>query len=90
MINLDNAKKDGREKDAAATLATLQTMVRRYAAGKELTPAQIADELNKPELRPKEDGTVEEFPGLFDLMIVGLPYAANVITAADVEGALNA
>lgn len=90
MVNFENAKKDRREDAAVATLHTLQAMVRAYAAGKDLSPAQIADELNKPELRQKGFGDVEEFPGLFDLMVVGLPYAANAITAADVEDALNA
>lgn len=89
MVNFDNAKIDKQEDAAADTLRTLQHKIREYAVGKALTPAQIAEALNKPELRDRGDGTKEEFPGLFDLMVVGLPYAANVVTAADVEEALN-
>lgn len=89
MVNFENAVRDGNETLAEATLAKLRNKVRDYAAAHPGTPEEIAARLEAPELRRNANGEMEQWPGLFDQMVIGLPYALNTITAADVAEALN-
>lgn len=89
MVNFENAKQDGNEKLAIATLETLRDRVRAYATANPGTPEEIAARLEAPQMRTGPNGEPEQCPGLFYHMILGLPYAANSITPADVEEAIK-
>lgn len=88
MVNFEYAERDGKVSLAAATHNTLRAKVRKYAAANPGTPEEIAARLEAPEIRTGPYGEAEQWPGLFDQMVIGLPYALNTITA-DVEEALR-